>query len=490
MATLTSPQQAFTVADACAASGLALRDATSGLNYLSHYYRGRLRVSESGELLHHFPTGFSRPWVGKEGIGVVLAALGRAALAVGRVVVRLWITVVLLVYVAIFLVLAIWLIFASLKDSKSSGSGGGGALAGFFESLGDLFFWSRPSYGHFGETRSYGSYSALGWNVDAWDHSQNGFGIHAPEHASEHASEEQKISFVEKVNRFVLGPEQDPKDPDIMRKRIVREIRARQGRIGILDVIRVTGLSRAETDPLMAKLMLDYEGDVHVSESGGIYYSFVSLRRSTRKQQEGPVSSIWANPPQVPPVTGNSFGTNLLIGVLNGLNLAGGIYGLTHSLTLANLFSKLAETKESPAVYTPGIPLLLGVIPLAFSLFVLLAPLVRGIRAAFAKAEAIRETQRLAVLEAIVDGVAKRRPISEGTLQRASTLEGSDALPAEELKRVVVDLGGDVDIEASAEAGEPRYRFQDLTLEQEALEDQRAQASSEERSVGKIVFDA
>ena len=55
-------------------------------------------------------------------------------------------------------------------------------------------------------------------------------------------------------------------------------IRAGKGRIGLADVMRVTGLPREKADPMMARLMLDYEGDVDVSEEGGIVYRFAAIR--------------------------------------------------------------------------------------------------------------------------------------------------------------------------------------------------------------------
>ena len=45
----------LTVADASAKTGLALRDAESGLTWLSSEYRGQLRVTSEGDLVHVFP---------------------------------------------------------------------------------------------------------------------------------------------------------------------------------------------------------------------------------------------------------------------------------------------------------------------------------------------------------------------------------------------------------------------------------------------------
>ena len=54
----------LTVADAAAQTGLPLRDAESGLKWLSTEYRGQLRVTNEGQLVHVFPTGFTKPWEG------------------------------------------------------------------------------------------------------------------------------------------------------------------------------------------------------------------------------------------------------------------------------------------------------------------------------------------------------------------------------------------------------------------------------------------
>ena len=56
----------LTVADAAARTGLALRDAENGLNWLSSEFRGQLRVTQDGELVHFFPTGFTKPWQGRD----------------------------------------------------------------------------------------------------------------------------------------------------------------------------------------------------------------------------------------------------------------------------------------------------------------------------------------------------------------------------------------------------------------------------------------
>src|SRR5205823_2549006 len=121
---------------------------------------------------------------------------------------------------------------------------------------------------------------------------------------------ENEVRFYEKVNRFVFGPPKPAADPHAARAAILAEIRARQGRIGLADVMRVTGLSRDAADPLMARLMLDHEGSVEVGEQGGIVYRFESLRRTAGEAPARPQPPAWMTPPVMPPLTGNGAGAN------------------------------------------------------------------------------------------------------------------------------------------------------------------------------------
>ena len=93
------------------------------------------------------------------------------------------------------------------------------------------------------------------------------------------------MPFYEKVNRFVFGPpEPAPSIRTRCATRILEEIRAQKGRIGLADVMRVTGLPRDEADPLMARLMLDHDGTVEVAEQGGIIYRFEGMRRTAARR--------------------------------------------------------------------------------------------------------------------------------------------------------------------------------------------------------------
>src|SRR5690349_19769745 len=81
------PRWQYTIADAAAKSGLALRDAERGLHALLAQYRGHLRVTSEGELLFLFPNGFTTPWLTRSRLERAAGRVKRAAFGIGRFVV-------------------------------------------------------------------------------------------------------------------------------------------------------------------------------------------------------------------------------------------------------------------------------------------------------------------------------------------------------------------------------------------------------------------
>ncbi|HEY8079659.1 MAG TPA: hypothetical protein VIF62_36260, partial [Labilithrix sp.] len=291
---LGDPKKPFTIADAEVASGLARRDVEAGLAFLTSEYRGHLRVTEDGDLVHLFPHGFTKPWETREAAERAVAAVGRGLLAAGRFIVRAWLLVVMVGYALLFVALMLGLTFAGNRNDNRGSSAGLGLLGGLFRMIGDALFWTfhpwSPLYVH-----------PMGYGYDRY----------------EARPPRDEVRFYEKVNRFVFGPPKPVADPHAARAAILAEIRARQGRIGLADVMRVTGLPRGEADPLMAKLMLDHDGTVEVGEQGGIVYRFESLRRTAGEPAAPPQAPAWTNPPVMPPLTGNAAGANVGVVLLN-----------------------------------------------------------------------------------------------------------------------------------------------------------------------------
>lgn len=464
----------FTIADAAAKGGIALREAELGLHFLSSKFRGTLSATEKGELLFHFPYGFSLPFTKKPGVMAFFEKAKNAILGVGKFVLRAWISIVLIGYVGVFLAILLALMFSGRSDDRESNWGGLAYV--LLRVISEALFWTFHPFSPFA--------------VDAWD--ERG--------ARRHVRREKKAPFYERVNRFVFGPPQEKLDARELERRILAQIRAGQGRIGIGDVMRVTGLPREEADPMLARLMLDYEGEVEVSEDGGIFYKFPALRRTaTQGERERAPAPVWAQKLHAAPVTGNDGGSNFLIAGLNGFNLLMGFFALQAGLTVERL-SWLFEQSQSRVLIPPppadGPALVLGLIPLVFSTLLFALPAVRAVTAGRRKKKIDEENARRAILKTVLE--AQHAPAADGTT--AGVTEGQlkkawrDATGTEpdvkKIREEVVALGGDIDLESVSQGERAQYRFRDLEAEVAALQKERTEASEAEREVGAVVYRA
>jgi hypothetical protein len=463
------PRKPMTVADAAAKAGLALRDAESGLKWLSSEYRGQLRVTQEGELVHLFPTGFSKPWEARDALRGALRAVGRWLAGALRFVVRAWVTIVLVAYAAFFVGLLLAMTFARQgNDSRRSDDGlPGGALAyAFFRVVGDALFWTFHPWSPFSVY-----YAPAAWEGPAVTR------------ASRRVSREPKVPLYERVNRFFFGPPSAPEDPRQNERLVLAAIRAGKGRIGLADVMRVTGLPREQADPMMARLMLDYDGDVDVSKDGGIVYRFAAIRKTASDAPQPEPPPAWARVKPLPPLTGNSAGTNVVIAGLNGFNLWMGLWAIDNGMTLervAHLFDRVPH----PLVDS-GVPIALGVVPLVFSAMLFLLPVGRALMRPWRRRTALQEQGRLAVLREVIERIRGKKTISDADAAQAWRRATGRAPPPKRLDRELVALGGDIAIEPD---GQTRWRFADLETEAAALDAERAAASDEEARLGEVVY--
>jgi hypothetical protein len=369
-------------------------------------------------------------------------------------------------YALLFLAFLVGLTFARQGSSDRDEGHGIGIAGALFRMIADAIFWTfhpfSPLYIH----RSRG---------DGWEEAPYARGARRAE---------DDVPFYEKVNRFVFGPARPKEDPHAARARFLHEIRAQRGRITLADVMRVTGLPRHEADPLMARLMLDYDGSVDVGEGGGIYYTFETLRRTASEEEALRQRAAWERMPELPPLTGNSAAANVGMALLNLFNLLASSWVLSQGLTLANL-ALLFDPDRPPVLPDDGVPLALGLVPFTFSLVLFVLPLVRALMRGRERRKLERERARLVVLREVVTRASRKEPLPDETLRAAIRVATGEEPSSKEITARVVELGGDVDV---GPEGEVRYRFAELEADVEAAEAERARASERETRLGKIVF--
>jgi hypothetical protein len=199
---------------------------------------------------------------------------------------------------------------------------------------------------------------------------------------------------------------------------------------------------------------------------------------------EPPPRPAWDKPKELPPLTGNDLGANMIVGGLNLFNLVMSLVAFEKNITLAKLpylFSRI------PLAMLPddGVPIVLGVVPLVFSIALFALPLGRALFRPSAARKVANENGRLAMLRAILARVDAKEPVTDAALVQAYERAAGRKPESKEVTREVVRLGGDADIQ---ESGEVRYRFVDLETEAAALEAERDAAPDAEKKVGKVIF--
>jgi hypothetical protein len=470
---LTRFRGALTVADAAARSGLPLRDAEEGLRALAADLGGHLAATSKGELVYSFPRGLVRPPERRLSRRAA-RALARAARGAGRFVVRAWVSVVFVGYAAVFLALAIAWSLRSEDDSPSV------AIHLVLRALAEALFWTfhpfSPVYvGH--EPR--------------WLHPHDGRRRAQP-----------KLPFYERVNRFVFGPPPAETDPRDEERRLLAEIRRCKGRIGAGDVMRVTGLPREDAERRLLRLVVDYDGEIEVSDEGALVYRFSGLRTTAAAGVQGlqgvrgpndderrlAPAPVWSEAAALRPLTGNGGGTNVAFSLVNGFNLAASGFALAEGLTLERVGALVARAGERaaevPLPPADGLPLALGLVPFAFSLLLFALPLGRALRRPAERRRVAHENGWRALLRLTLS--ERGRPeLEEEELRRAwRQATGRDPKEAE-LRAAVQRAGGEPDLR---EDGRMIYRFEALAREQAALEAQRRAASADEAHAGEVVF--
>jgi len=420
----------LTRADAIVASGLPEDEAGRALTGLLKEYRSHLSATATGELLYEFDPAFARrdavPWRERAAAAAALVWRGFSFLF------KIAIVATLVGYFALFVAMMVAMIFARSSSDRDDDGGGFG--------IGPLFwFWGLdPGPGAYGRRPARGRRTAPG------------------------------VPFYKRVFAFVFGPAAAKVDPLEDEKRIVAYIRERRGRIAPVDLVRLEGWTFPRAEEEATRLMVDYGGEPEVTDDGVVVYAFKALRRTAGARTEAAAPG-WASErlEPTPPLTGNSPGTNTLIGVFNGFNLLAPFW-------IVPAFE--ARTHISLASWH----LFFYSFPLVFSAVFFAVPLGRWIAGGVAaRARRVRNDRRR-LLGRIFAGGPQPGP------RLREELAPTPALAAV-LDRELVSLGGDVAAEPDAE-GRVRYTFPRIEQETAAVTRARAAAPGAERDAGAIVF--
>ncbi len=435
-----------TLGDVIAATGLPDQEAEQSLKGLLERYRGHLDVSDSGDLLYRFdPRLIERD---REPFGVRFRRVAWAAFKTGF---KICTAAMLVVYFVVFVAIVIALAFANRDDE---GFGGGGL------GLGDLFLihWLLGGRG--------------------WDRRSLYYGDAHARRLPKNA----RPPFYKKVFAFIFGPE-EPQPSQLQKDRSVLQlIRARRGVLAAPELIEHAGLAIDQASQEMGRLTGAYGGDPKVSEGGEVVYAFPGLMKSAhgrvRAREPKPA---WMRLEYRKKLTGNSTGSNVGIGAMNGFNLvAASALGIMPTINAASLGVAL----------DPLIVWGLGVVPATFSGLFFLVPALRAVALRGENRRRLRRNVRrllLGLVYARSVGTVRWVAVSDAVRHVTRALKGWRVDPATisaELERLAAEFDADV------EKGDDGYRYRFGRIREAFVEAElvRRQLRLEDQRLGPVVY--
>lgn len=432
-----------TIIKASVISGLSFKNTELGLHYLITEYKGYLNIDKEGELKFIFPYGLEKKWNNKN---VMLKMLDKSNYIINssiKFLTRSWISILIIFYIIVFICFFIFLIFVN-KNSNSKENDS--SFSGYFliNSLIRLLF------------------DSIYWTFHPF----------SPFYINMKNDDKKKISFYEKVNNFVFGPEKDKNNDEYEKKILISEIVSNEGIISAFDIMRITGYSRQEVGKIISELMLKYEGEVSVFKNSSIIYKFNKLNTKNiiEKDLIKNVRPIWERIEKIQPLTGNSKTTNMIISSLNIFNIFFSSIVIYNNITLKKinyiltlLFSGYVQILNYDNFNE--IPILFGWIPLIFSSILFLFPISRFFLRKKKIKNIILSNGQKGFLRAVYEnlnfsGVSEKSIIDEW---RRYTNQNPTK---KQIMTCVIKYGGELVINDTKTL---RYKFNDLFYEMKAL---------------------
>ncbi|PKL09724.1 MAG: hypothetical protein CVV51_02270 [Spirochaetae bacterium HGW-Spirochaetae-7] len=459
-------------ADIVAFTGLPKIQVDTELPAVADEFGGRLKVTESGEILYSFPDGLHSRF---RGFGPAFRrfrkAAGKVAVAVGTFFFKAWIMVMLIGYFALFVALAVMAVLASVaisasdRNGKSRGRGGVNLVGGLFDLFIRIWFYNEV-FKTPGQRR---------YQVDSRNRDR---GNRRPLHKA--------------IFSFVFGEPDPNADHDSVEKRaFVALARQKKGVILLEDFMAVTGLPRDEADRAINRYLYEFEGSPEVSDSGTVWFSFPKLLLRSRADDGGAADSPFR---RIRPFSANDKKSNAWYAAINGINLVFGSYFLYCTLAYEAL-SRQAITGGTYLFWFVGnlasgissnplalVMIGLGIVPLAFSALFWLVPVLRAGVVARQNDRIRLENMRRTIYAAAVDSPSAVRAPDPATLSAAARPKDG-AAPRKVVEELAASLEGEVLPGGS-------WRLVELERKAADIERVRAAVRPEASSLGSIAFDS
>mgnify|MGYP003870398197 CR=1 FL=1 len=474
-------QKEYAAADLARVTGLPLAQINAEMPALADEYRGRLKVSDKGDLIYSFPEGLRSRY---KGFGPALArfakAFARGAVRAGKALFKIWILVTLVGYFVLFIALALVAFFGSIAIQQGGGRDrdnrrGGGGLGGLwlttrlFDSLVRLWFYSELFKDP--ETRY-----------------------------RQQLQRRERKPLHKAVFSHVFGDGDPNADWDsLLKKAFVAYVQTHKGVITMPEFMALSGLRPGDAQDRITRFLVEFEGRPEVTENGALYFFFPSLLAAASQVPSAAASTFpmkklksfssnsrkldntfrWVNIVNL--LFGSYYGwhalnigTDVLVRTPDGIGLRGG-FAFLYSSTIY-LFAQLGVAQ--PAVVVGW---LLGAAPLAFSLLFFSIPLVRSLRLKSENEQLKRENLRRLLYATVLGAPQRLNPAAIQTGMMEATAASPKALE-EELDHLAAWASGEPDADGT-------WSFKDIHFTLEEAERVRAAIDESKFAPGQTVFD-
>ncbi|TVR60553.1 MAG: hypothetical protein EA426_04840 [Spirochaetaceae bacterium] len=475
------------IADIITETGLPKSEVELAMNRIVFEYAGQLKVTESGTILYYFPNGFRNRVTGLR--ARARRAVARAAGLAGKVLAlafKVWIVVMLIGYFAFFVLLLLAAVVASIAVSASSKGGGSrrGGFMGFFLASRLINFFIYMYL-----------FSGTGYR---WNDSRGMYGRGHRGAVSRPAKGGRRLH--NSVFAYVFGEEDTTEAFEERETRaLIARIRSQKGIITTEEVMAMTGATYADANARVSRLLVEYDGVPTVTESGTLVFSFPELMKTRETIADGKFEN--ERRPTIA-FSSNNKSLNRWIGIFNGVNLGFGAYFFAYSflvtavtvergLDIFFLFVLSLFFEFGAGVLFLGV--VLGIVPMVFSLLFFGIPLVRRIRDSARNEEIKRANLRKTVYAEII---AHPENVIPENIRPRSELEkpkNAERVIKETVEAFAAEKSADVEEVRPGAEGKPpvfRYRFGALKRELDDVDDYRKTVDTASFEPGNVVFDS
>ena len=477
-----SRKKGATVADIVSSTGLPMNKVRELIPKAADEFKGRLEVTESGEILYSFPNGFTSRYRGfipflNRYSQKTIAAIAKA----GTFLFKIWIMVMLVGYFILFMAIAVASLVLSAAASSNNRSRGGnrdggnyggsrGSRGGMYSSM--MIFnliirlWFASEM-----TRSFNS----GYGNNNWGKSRT-----------------KSRPLYKAIFSFVFG-DGDPNAnwEEETKKAFIAHLKENRGVISLPEFMILGGYTPVEAESKITSMCVEFEGSPEATNDGTIVYRFdkILLGSEKPKKQTG-LPLLFKNPV---PFSSNPEKMNFWFGIINGVNLAFGSYFLYSAATVGRI---LTETKtiygfvhEWLSKITDPLPVIitgLGIIPVVFSILFWLIPMLRSLANKKKNRQIRFENFRKFSFSKIWNSPLNIKKTDLDPVYK-------EAIPAQlnEAQDHVLKEMGVYDIpDIKLENNKEIYTYAGIEREKEALKKYRSSIIPEASSLGNIVFDS